>query len=205
MSEIAFIWDFDGTLVDSYQASLDVLELIHANHGLAFDRSAVLAYVLKESIGSHLRHLVETHDLVFEELLAFFNQGQEERDHMISLMPHAEEALRFTKDKGIRNFIYTHKGASTQAVLETLGIADYFQEVITSANGFVRKPHPEGVDYLLDKYGLDKASTYYIGDRSLDMKVAENAGIWSINLTQADSAYNRKIETLADLPPLFGD
>ena len=39
------------------------------------------------------------------------------------------------------------------------------------------KPDPEGVDYLVDKYQLDWSETYYIGDRTLDVDLADNAGI----------------------------
>lgn len=203
MTQINFIWDFDGTLVESYEAIEEVLGLLHATYHLPFDRDYAMAYVIETSVGQLLRDLSAQYQIAFPELLAFFNREQEARDHMITLMPGAKAVLEATHEAGIQHFIYTHKGATTGAVLENLGIDRYFTEVITSANGFERKPHPEGVDYLLNKYHLDKDQTYYIGDRSLDVKVAENAGIKSINLHQEASAFNQKIEQLSDLLDLF--
>ena len=81
----------------------------------------------------------------------------------------------------------------------------YFTEVVTSANGFARKPEPEAINYLLDKYDLDKTSTYYVGDRRLDVEAAENAGIKSINLGQPSSKINQHIADLSDIVALFND
>lgn len=69
-------------------------------------------------------------------------------------------------------------------------------------SGFERKPHPQGIFYLLEKYHLDRDRTYYIGDRRLDVEVAENAGIKSINLAQPQSAANQKIDNLQVLTQL---
>ena len=205
MKTVSFIWDFDGTLVESYDAIRQVLILLYDTYEWPMDEDFVFDFIIKESVGDLLRRLAAEHDVPFEELLCFFNREQEARDHMINLMPHAKEALQFTKEKGIQHFIYTHKGATTGAVLARLGIDQYFTEVITSANGFIRKPHPQGVDYLIEKYDLDKEQTYYIGDRRLDVEVAENSGIQSINLGQPESKINQKIENLSQIIDIFGE
>ena len=51
---------------------------------------------------------------------------------------------------------------------------------VTKKNGFGRKPEPDGINYLVDKYGLDRQKTFYVGDRSIDMECAANAGIGGI-------------------------
>ena len=66
------------------------------------------------------------------------------------------------------------------SVLENIGLANSFVEIVNSLNGFKRKPDPEGLNYLIDKYKLDKNNTYYVGDRPLDIKCANNAHIKSI-------------------------
>lgn len=48
------------------------------------------------------------------------------------------------------HFAYTHKGITANDVLERLGVHQYFTEVVTSANGFARKPEPEAINYLLE-------------------------------------------------------
>ena len=65
-------------------------------------------------------------------------------------------------------------------VLDRLGFTQYFTEIITGDSGFARKPDPEALLYLIKMYQLDPKSTYYVGDRNLDMACAKNAGICSI-------------------------
>ncbi|MGT2756516.1 HAD-IA family hydrolase [Streptococcus ovuberis] len=201
MTNTAFIWDFDGTLADSYPAIVTVLKQLYAQHGWAFDETEVGEFILRTSV----KHLLETQTKKANlegdglKLMASFIAEQERLDDQIILMPGALDVLAQTASAGVRHFIYTHKGATTDAVLKRLGIADYFTEVINSTHGFARKPEPDALFYLLDKYGLDKTKTYYIGDRSLDREAAERAGIHSINLTQPDSPTNTNIEHLLDI------
>lgn len=200
-----FIWDFDGTLVDFYEAIGQALQVTYAHYGLAFDEQWIMDFIIKESVKALLYQVAKEQELDFAELLAFFKKEQEARDYLIKPMPHLIEVLAATKQKGVTHFVYTHKGITANDVLERLGVRQYFTEVVTSANGFARKPEPEAINYLLEKYDLDKTSTYYVGDRRLDVESAENAGIKSINLGQPSSKINQHIADLSDIVPLFND
>ena len=87
---------------------------------------------------------------------AFRGASLKEKNAQVHLMEGAAEILAWAEEQGIAQFVYTHKGLNAHQISEDLGIHDYFTEIITTANGFERKPHPEGVDYLIEKYGLDK-------------------------------------------------
>lgn len=43
----AFIWDLDGTLLDSYDAILAGIEETYTHYGLDFDREVIRAYILQ--------------------------------------------------------------------------------------------------------------------------------------------------------------
>ena len=73
--------------------------------------------------------------------------------------------------------MFTHRGKTTLPVLNHLGLTDFFREILTSQSGFARKPDPDAIAYLMEKYRLEREYTYYVGDRSLDMQCAKNAGI----------------------------
>ena len=51
MTKRAFIWDLDGTLLDSYDAILAGLEETYATYQLLFDRASIKDYHL-EAFGS---------------------------------------------------------------------------------------------------------------------------------------------------------
>lgn len=203
MSTPAFIWDLDGTLIDSYEAIMEALEVVYAKYDLPFEPVAIRDFILAESVGALLDRVSSQYGLEAMSLKADFTAQQEKRDHLISLLPHARQALLWTQSKGIKNFMYTHKGQTTNQVLADLGIDGFFTEVLTAVSGFKRKPDPEAIDYLVDKYGLDREETYYIGDRKLDLEVAIRAGIKSINLTQSQSPINQPIKDLSEIRGLF--
>lgn len=198
-----FIWDFDGTLVESYEAIIEVLELLYEKYDLPFDLKQVNDFIIDQSIGELLEQLSKEHDLPLLTLKTFFNHEQEARDHMITLMSGAKDVLDYATNKGIRHFIITHKGSTTEQVLVRLGIRQYFSEVITAASGFARKPDSEAFDYLSKKYKLDKSRSFYIGDRSLDRLFAENSQIMSINLREETSEKNIAIKALSDIKDII--
>ncbi|HGA2054729.1 TPA: HAD-IA family hydrolase [Streptococcus agalactiae] len=199
MKKLTFIWDLDGTLIDSYVPIMEALEETYRHFGLIFDKELIHECILQESVGQLLVNLSEEEQIPHEKLKAYFTKEQESRDSKIHLMPYAKEILEWTKEQDIPNFMYTHKGASTHSVLETLQISHYFDEILTGVSGFERKPHPQGINYLVKRYSLDKSMTYYIGDRPLDLEVAQNAGIKSINLRLENSKENYNISSLKDI------
>ncbi|WP_153055871.1 HAD-IA family hydrolase, partial [Streptococcus suis] len=81
----------------------------------------------------------------------------------------------------------------------------HFTEILTSDSGFARKPSPEALLFLIEKYGLNKENTYYIGDRLLDVETAINAGIQSINLQIDGVEQNWKIVSLLDIKQILTD
>lgn len=196
---LTFIWDLDGTLLDSYDAILAGLEETYERFQLTFDREKVKNYILRCSVKDLLWEVTAEAGLDFDEVSAFRATSLREKNASVQLMAGAREVLDWTVAQGIRNFIYTHKGNNAFVLLKELRVDQYFTEVITSESGFQRKPHPEALKYLLEKYQLDKSKTYYIGDRQLDVDTAKRAGISSINLMIGASVGNQKIDALLDI------
>lgn len=199
---VALVWDLDGTLIDSYPAIMAALEVTYAHYGWDFDRETLYAYVLDYSVGQLLQELAQEKSVAYDDLKQLYSQDLKQRDGDLALFPESLPILDWTKEVGIKNFMYTHKGENTLAVLDLLGMSDYFTDVLHSQSGFARKPEPDALLYLIDKYELNKATTFYIGDRQLDKVFAERAGVHSISLTQADSPTNTFITSLLDIKDL---
>lgn len=202
-NNIAFIWDLDGTLFDSYDAILAGLEETYEHFGLDFDRPAIKEYILKFSVKDLIKEVADKEGLDYDDMQAFRANSLREKNAAIHLMPGARDVLDWTVEQGISNFIYTHKGGNAHQLLQDLGIATYFKEVLTADSGFARKPDPEALNYLIETYRLEKDSTYYIGDRLLDVQTALRAGIGSINLVVDTIEKNQKIICLSDILDLF--
>ncbi len=203
MQKIAFIWDLDGTLLDSYEAILSGIEETFAQFSIPYDKEKVREFILKFSVQDLLVQVAEERNLDVEVLNQVRAQSLSEKNAQVVLMPGAREVLAWADKAGIQQFVYTHKGDNAFIILRDLGLESYFTEILTSQSGFARKPSPEVANYLLDKYQLDPESTYYIGDRTLDVEFAQNSGIQSINFLESSFEGNHRIQELADIPHIF--
>lgn len=202
MKKRAFIWDLDGTLLDSYEAILAGLEETFSQFKIPYDKEKVRSYILKYSVQDLLQEVAEEKNLDLTELNQSRAQSLAEKNAQVVLMPGAREVLAWAYKAGIQQFVYTHKGENAFAILGDLDLLQYFTEILTNQSGFARKPNPEAAVYLLEKYDLDPEETYYIGDRTLDIEFAQNSGIQSINFLESSAVCNRQISQLEDISSL---
>ena len=203
MKETAFIWDLDGTLLDSYEAILSGIEETFGQFAIPYDKEKVREFILRYSVQDLLEQVAEERKLDAEVLNQVRAQSLSEKNAQVVLMPGAREVLAWADEAGIQQFVYTHKGENAFTILRDLGLECYFTEILTSQSGFARKPSPEAATYLLDKYKLDPRDTYYIGDRILDVEFAQNSSIQSINFLESSYEGNHRIQALADIPHIF--
>ena len=203
MQKIAFIWDLDGTLLDSYEAILLGIEETFGQFSIPYDKEKVREFILKFSVQDLLEKVAEKRKLDVEVLNQVRAQNLAEKNAQVVLMPGAREVLDWADETGIQQFVYTHKGDNALTILRDLGLESYFTEILTSQSGFARKPSSEAATYLLGKYQLDSEKTYYIGDRTLDVEFAQNSRIQSINFLESSYEGKHRIQALADIPYIF--
>lgn len=203
MQKIAFIWDLDGTLLDSYEAILSGIEETFAQFAIPYDKGKVREFILKYSVQDLLVQVAEERKLDVEVLNQVRAQSLAEKNAQVVLMPGAREMLAWADQAGIQQFVYTHKGDNALTILRDLGLESYFTEILTSQSGFARKPSPEAANYLIDKYQLNPDNTYYIGDRTLDVEFAQNSGIQSLNFLESTYEGNYRIQALSDISHIF--
>ena len=176
----AVIWDLDGTLFDSYGVIVESLYLALKENGVELPLQEIHSHAIHFSIQSLLVKVEETYGASAAQVQQRYSQISVGKYLDIKAMNHAIEVLVALEERGITNYVFTHRGKTTIPVLENLNMAGFFQDIITSQSGFKRKPDPEGITYFINKYDLNPAQTYYVGDRALDMDCAKNAGIAGI-------------------------
>ena len=203
MKKIGFIWDLDGTLLDSYEAILAGIEETFVQFDIPYDKAEVRAFILQTSVQDLLEKVGEERGLDADMLNQVRAQSLAEKNAQVVLMSGAREVLAWADKQGIQQFVYTHKGDNAFTILRDLGLDSYFTEILTSQSGFARKPSPEAATYLINKYHLNPDRTYYIGDRTLDIEFAKNSGIQSINYLESSAVCNRQISHLEEIPSLI--
>ena len=169
------IYDFDGTLSDTYPCFTESILQTLKDHGLSDTYESVYAK-LKVSVGYTVRCYDFGKDSA--EVRKHFHKIHDELAPKIQKpYPEAEEILRYAMAQGHKNYLYTHSGKIVKILLEQWGIADCFEDIIDSTMSFPTKPAPDALNYLCEKHGLDKKDCIMIGDRDIDTDCGRNAGM----------------------------
>ena len=132
----AYIWDLDGTLLDSYGVIVEGAARTSAEAGLQDTADEVLKSVKQGSVTEYLNGVSLRSGVPFAQLLAQYRLYAHGLDDRIILTDGAKETLERLRRGGAVHFVYTHRGSSSGPILERLGILDCFCEIVTSENGF---------------------------------------------------------------------
>jgi len=171
---INILWDFDGTLFDTYPALVEAF--IHLSKQ-DLDPAEVLRW-LKIDSKTAFKHygISEEYREEYQKLYSYYS------DFTSKPFEHLEDALSAAD----QNVIVTHRDKeSTIFLLEKFNLTHYFSEIVSvEEQGFARKPDPSSYEYALSICSIDLA----VGDRDLDLIPAGK-----LNMKRA--AYqNRNIE-----------
>ena len=172
-----YIWDFDGTLFDTYEfitlSFQKALEDFHVTQELDIIQKEV-----KISVDSAIKKYSAQHQLQPNLLSESYKRHSHEYDYnLMKPYENVEAVLQKIVKQGGKNYINTHRGNNTLETLKFYNLDHYFVEIVSSENGFARKPNPDAIIYLIKKYNMNPKETMYIGDREIDILCGKNANI----------------------------
>lgn len=194
------VFDLDGTLIDSKLDLALSVNATRAHMGMGpLDVARVSTYVgngapvlIRRALGE------QATEAQIEEALEFFLEYY--REHRLDntrLYPGVQESLDRLEAAGKRLAVLTNKPiAVTRAIMEGLGVAPRFFQAYGGNSFDFKKPHPIGVETLIREARVERARTLMIGDSSVDIQTARNAGVRSCGVT-----YGFAPETLRDPAP----
>lgn len=199
------IWDFDGTLFDTYPGTVNSFKRALKDIGIYESYENILKHI-KVSEGYAVAHFKELYGLD-EIFVDKYNEYKNDIEiETVRPFPFAVEVCRQFVTSGGRNYILTHRGDSTLKFLQYYGMLDFFTEVITKKYGFKRKPDPEGFEYLIDKYNINKSTALVIGDRECEILGGKAVGVKTclyntnnVSLLQTPDFHINSLENLADI------
>lgn len=86
--------------------------------------------------------------------------------------------LAALKGHGVRLAVFTGKGRRTTAItLGELGMAEFFEHIVTGNDVEAFKPHPEGILQVLQTFAVSPRETVMVGDSMSDLSAARDAGV----------------------------
>lgn len=170
------IWDFDGTLFDSYPGMVNAFLRALKKYEIEAEYDEVLKLFLNSE--KTAVQYYQNQFLLGEELTEVY---QDEKSHIdlsnILPFPYAKEVCQRIKEAGRYNYILTHRGSTTYDILRKNGMVELFTEIVTKDNQFARKPDPEAIYYLLDKYQIHPKEAMIVGDREIEILLGQKAKV----------------------------
>jgi phosphoglycolate phosphatase len=179
-----FLFDLDGTLIDTRADLAAAVNRMRAGHGLpALSVERVAAYV-----GDGVRVLAQRAlegapvevDLAAREIAAAY------AEHLVDATvpyPGVDEGLRALHGAGHVLGLVTNKPAPhAKRLLDHFGWTGLFAVVLGGGDTPELKPHPLPLQMAMQRTGHSPANTWMVGDHHTDLEAARRAGVGSIFL-----------------------
>jgi len=216
------LFDLDGTLIDTAAELTHAINATLAQGGgwpsvpvevlvtwIGHGTRNLLARAVSHVSGRELQEVLQAPELDALEV-EFSRQYLQCCGRHSRLYPQVQNALQALRGHGVKLVVLTNKEARyTHPTLQAHGVWDCFDRVVSGDTLPVRKPDPAAVRQCLQDFGVSASRALLVGDSSIDVTTARNAGIavWAVpygyNLGQplADSAPDRLINDLGALIP----
>ena len=183
IQDLLLVFDLDGTLIDSAVDLAISMNATRRHFGWApLDPKLIYSYV-GNGVAVLVRRAIapEAGEAVFDDALAFFLQFY--RAHALQntkLYPGVRETVDALAGAGHTLAVLTNKPARISAgIIASLGLAPAFARVYGGDSFATRKPDPIGILTLMNDSAATRERTMMIGDSSVDIRTARNAGVRS--------------------------
>ncbi|MEY2191968.1 HAD hydrolase-like protein [Neobacillus sp. BF23-41] len=181
---INILWDFDGTLFDTYPALVSGFINLSQQD---LDRDEVLKW-LKIDSKTAFKHygIDEKQRLEYQTLHNYYSKTESKPFEYLA------EALSSVDN----NIIVTHRDKeSTIFLLKKYHLDKYFKEIVSvEEQGFTRKPHSSSYEYVLKSHHIDLV----VGDRDLDLIPARELNIKTCAFQNRNIEADFHIDSYAD-------
>lgn len=204
------IFDLDGTLVDSRQDLTNSINaMLRHFHRPELGSDVIAGYIgdgaptlVRRSLGfpdhTDLKH--DQEEFVEEALTYFLDFYREHKLDYTYVYEGVIDALREIRANShghsrVMAVLSNKPVRPSQAIVEALGLKEFFLSVYGGNSFETKKPDPLGINTLLRETGSSAEEAVIIGDSYIDVLAARNAGIYSCGVT-----FGLAPETLVETP-----
>jgi len=189
----AFLFDLDGTLIDS---KLDL-----ANSVNAMLRQVGRAELPTERVATFIGHgapqLIasalgpeSTDEQRRTGLSLFFAHYELHKLDATRTYPGVVEALDALGAYPMAVLSNKHTNVSVE-ILHDLGLAKYFRSIYGGDSFEKKKPDPAGALKILQEFGVPPAQAAMVGDSEVDVQTARNAGMFAVTVNYGFGVHDR--------------
>jgi HAD superfamily hydrolase (TIGR01509 family) len=176
----AVLFDWDGTLADTAEASYRCYVRMFSEFEIPFDRETYARtyspnwYQTFRALGLGEEHWSRADE---RWLVHFANER-------IDLLDGARHLVETLTARGLATGIVTSGSRGrVERELELHGLSAHLHERVYGCEVKEKKPHPEGLLLCLDRLRMRAEEAVFVGDSPEDIEMARAAGVYSVAVT----------------------
>jgi beta-phosphoglucomutase len=176
----AIIFDFDGTIADTFRLHEKAFQETLKPYSLQFEYGNYTG----RSTGEAIRSIFQNNQsAVSEEELAVLVKTKRKLANElytaeIRFIANAFSFIQLAYSKGLRLFVGSSGSRMNIGTgIKVLGLEKYFTDVVTADDVTHAKPHPEIFETVLNRHGINAAEALVIEDAISGIRASEAAGI----------------------------
>jgi HAD superfamily hydrolase (TIGR01509 family) len=199
----AVIFDCDGVMFDSLQANIHYYNSVLAHFKLPPMTEDQVNFIHMHTAEESIGHLFRK--------TPFVDQAKDFRTQMkytpfikdMVMEPGLKELLKLLRPKyGLA--VATNRSDTIGDVLESNGLTEFFDIVVSSLDVLRPKPDPESIYKILDFFQVTPEKCVYVGDSLVDWLTAKAAGVSFVAYQNEDLETPWKIKKLLSLGEILG-
>lgn len=204
MHEIKVIaFDCDGVMFDTVKANKAFYNRILNHLGFPDMSPAQFDYANMHTADEVLAYLFTDKQALRSAQAYRHRTGYGPFIAYMEIEPHLKKLLKRLRPKYI-TAIATNRSDSIGAVLETFGLSEDFDCVVSALDVKRPKPDPEQLNRIMAQYHISPAQMVYIGDSELDEIAARAAGVRLVAYNNRDLNADFHIRNLREFEPIVG-
>jgi phosphoglycolate phosphatase len=176
----AVIFDMDGTVLNTLEDLLTSLNLTLDEFGLPRRDLGEMRHF----VGNGMRYQIEcgagpgaAPEKIDEMLPVYVKNYQVHGAEKTRPYEGVPEMIRRLRAAGCKTAVVSNKNDAAVRRLADLYFPGLFDVSVGEREGIRKKPAPDSVNEVLQKLGVSRQETVYVGDSEVDVQTAENAGL----------------------------
>ncbi len=185
------LFDLDGTLIDSTEAILESFHNSFDVHNYPHADDEAIKALIGHPLDVMYRSLGVEEERVWDFVTTYKEYYREISTQKTVLLENAKEAVEAAKEFATLGIVTTKTGKYSRILMEHFGLMDKFDVLIGREDVTEPKPHAEPILKALERLEAKHRNIWMIGDTTMDLIAAKNAGINAIGVV---SGYDREEE-----------
>lgn len=174
----AVLFDWDGTLLDSFTADSAAYLSMFRTLGIVWNAAAFEHHYSPNWL--RVYRAARLPRAKWKQADRLWMRAY--KDQNPKLLPGARSVLRALHKRFVIGIVSSGSGWRVRKQIRDFNLKHYISTCVCSEDAAMRKPHPAPLRLALRKLGLPPQETVYVGDAPEDIEMARRAGVTPIGV-----------------------